>query len=216
LKTSDIQLVNKKKIKNIIFDWGGVITNISYQATIDAFAQLGFGNFGEYFRHTHQDDIFKQFEVGNISPANVRNSLRNLLPGNTLDSHIDEAWCAMLFDTPSERLELLKDLAEDFDLFLLSNTNKIHAEFYMEHLKINNQIDFSALFKKVYLSHEIRMRKPTKEIFEFVLKDSLLNPVETLFIDDTEINIDVADTLNIQSFYLKPNQSIVEIFQIWR
>ena len=32
-------------IKNIIFDLGGVILDINYQATIDAFAKLGISNF---------------------------------------------------------------------------------------------------------------------------------------------------------------------------
>jgi glucose-1-phosphatase len=215
LKTSDIQQINKQKIKNIIFDWGGVITNINYQSTIDAFSALGFENFSEFFTHDHQKDIFKLFEVGKIEPGALRDEIRKFLPGSATDNQIDTAWCAMLRDTPNERLELINKLRGKFKLYLLSNTNQIHADYCMSHLIKTSNINFLSLFEKIYLSHQIHLRKPNREIYEYVLSDSKLIPSETLFVDDTEINTDVASTLGIQSFYLKPDIDITGIFKDW-
>ena len=46
------------------------------------------------------------------------------------------------------------------------------------------------ILSKPYYSHEINLRKPSKECFEFVLKNENLNAEETLFIDDSETNIE--------------------------
>lgn len=215
MKTSDIKIIDKRKIKNIIFDWGGVITNINYQATIDAFSKLGFDRFGDYFTHNLQNDIFKKFEIGEISPITVRNELHRLLPSGISDIQIDLAWCSMLRDTPIGRLELLKRLGKKYRLILLSNTNIIHANYYIDLLQKEQSIDYVSIFDKVYFSHEIKMRKPNRNIFEYVLNDSQIVPEETLFIDDTEINIDVASTFGIQSLYLQSGLEIENLFRDW-
>jgi glucose-1-phosphatase len=47
------------------------------------------------------------------------------------------------------------------------------------------------------------MRKPDLAIFNYVLTDSKLDPIGTLFVDDSFENIAAAATLGIQTFWIE-------------
>jgi putative hydrolase of the HAD superfamily len=55
-------------------------------------------------------------------------------------------------------------------------------------------------FDGVYYSHLIRLRKPNREIYEYVLADAELVPEETVFFDDLEPNVLAARQVGIQAF----------------
>ena len=64
------------------------------------------------------------------------------------------------------------------------------------------------LFDKVYYSHELGMRKPDKEIFEYVLKDSNSSAEETLFIDDTSRHLQGGSAVGLHTYLLDPTEEI--------
>jgi glucose-1-phosphatase len=201
----------KPNIKNIIFDWGGVITNIDHQATIDKFAEIGMPGFKEYYSQSAANKLFRQFEKGMISAEEMRKNLRKDYQANVSNEEIDNAWCAMLLDTPAERLEILKSLKKNYRLFLLSNTNIIHVEYYNKIIYEKFNLHFSDIFDYIFYSHEIGMRKPDTEVFEYVLKFSQLDSKETLFADDLEINISAAKQAGINTFHVKTPNAILEL-----
>jgi beta-phosphoglucomutase-like phosphatase (HAD superfamily) len=45
----------KEKVKNIIFDWGGVLTDLHFEATKKGFHQLGLSIFDESVPHDPHD-----------------------------------------------------------------------------------------------------------------------------------------------------------------
>ena len=113
---------------------------------------------------------------------------------------------------PSERIELLKRLKNKYRLFLLSNTNAIHLAAFQKIYReaFNNEL-LSDLFEKVYYSHEVKLRKPNKEVYEFVLKDSHLIPAETLFIDDALVNVEAARESGMKGIHIQPGQTILDL-----
>jgi putative hydrolase of the HAD superfamily len=203
--------IDFNSFSSIIFDWGGVITNIDYQATTNAFIKLGLKSIDKYLTNKSFTDLFLRLEIGKAEPEEVLKRLVNDIGREiSMDSFI-EAFCAMILDTPPQRITILKNLSENYRIFLLSNTNIIHTEFF----KRSMHLDFTGLFEKIYYSNIIHMRKPDKEIYEFVLQDAKLNPGETLFIDDTEPNIRAADELGMQVFHMTPGNSMEAIFRNW-
>lgn len=68
-------------------------------------------------------------------------------------------------------------------------------------------------FIKAWYSNEIGLRKPGIPIFEFVLQDENLKAAETLFIDDTLINIETAQLLGFKTHHLLPTEK-VELLEI--
>jgi glucose-1-phosphatase len=199
------------RIKTIIFDWGGVITNLLPQAAIDAFTQLGHPDFGSYLLAL-DDDLFLRHETGKATDEDIYERLRTEIGKPLSTEEIDRAFCSMLLDTPPLRLEILEELRQQYKLLLLSNTNSIHTTFYNKNLRELTGRDFYSYFDKIYYSHQIGLRKPHREIFEYVLHDYGIKPEETLFIDDTEININTARSLNINCLHINHELSIEKIF----
>jgi FMN phosphatase YigB (HAD superfamily) len=203
--------IDFNSISTILLDWGGVITNINPQATIRLFEKIGHTSFAEYFKDTH-DDLFIRFEKGLAKPDEIYRRLTEEIGHPVHVNLLNNALCAMLSDTPAARIEILKKLRNRFQLILLSNTNILHTTYYTNHLQHNQGVNFPALFHKVYYSYKIGMRKPDREIFEFVIADAKLDTWRTLFIDDTERNITVAASLGFQVFHLSDAYTMENIF----
>jgi FMN phosphatase YigB (HAD superfamily) len=204
----------KNEIKNILFDWGGVITELHLEATKKAFHDLGLTIFDEHVPHDPRDKVFIPFETGIISSEEFRDSIRKLSANSLTDTMIDEAWNAMLGILPEERWQLLESISQFYHIFLLSNTNAIHLNYYFNYLLgIYGTYGYNHLFEKTYFSHEIHMRKPNADIFEYVVQDSGIRPRETLFIDDFLENIETAQKLGFQTVHLTKPRTLTDLFK---
>ena len=200
-----------RSIKNIIFDLGGVILNIDFKKTNDAFHLLGLENFSQHINQFHITDLFLNYETGQIDDMEFIDSVAKLSSKPMPEDKIVEAWNALLLDFPKERIDLLKKIKSQYRTFLLSNTNSIHLKEFQERLHNEQGVYLEDLFERAYYSHVVKLRKPNADIFELVLKENNLEPSETLFIDDTESNFEEAKNLGIQIFHLKPGMSITDI-----
>ena len=121
---------------------------------------------------------------------------------------------AILLDFPLHRLEFLKELnaSKKYRLFLLSNTNELHISWIQNDWGIELYNEFKRCFEQFYLSHEIQMRKPNSNIFEFVLNENNLQAKETIFIDDTQENTDAAKELGIHVWNNNPlTEDVIEL-----
>ena len=200
-----------KKIKGIIFDFGGVILNINYNKTINAFKKLGIENAEQIYSQKKQSELFNLIETGKISEKEFLLELQKIsIYKNT--EKIKKAWNAMLLDLPKERLNLLSQLKSRYKLFLLSNTNHIHIQEIKKKLGNDMWRNFSNLFDKMYLSHQLNIRKPEKEIFRLILSEQKLNANEVLFIDDSYQHIKTAKKLKLNTYHLKNEEEIVNLF----
>jgi len=196
-------------IKHIIFDLGGVLLNIDYKLTEQAFIDAGIKNFPELYSQLQQTDLFDKFEMGFIGQEEFISGLQQASHTGVTGAQIVNAWNAMILDYPVRRLQILQQLRLYYDLFLLSNTNEIHEAAFNELLMRTHGIpNIGVFFDKVYLSHRIGMRKPMPEIFQRVLTDNRLQPASTLFIDDSPQHIAAAKLLGIQTIYLENGMTI--------
>ena len=200
-----------RNIKNIIFDLGGVILNIDFKKTNEAFHALGLENFGQHINQFHITDLFLNYETGQIDDTEFIDGVAKLSDIHMPKEKIVQAWNALLLDFPPERINLLKKIKPRFRTFLLSNTNSIHLEEFQERLHNEQGVYLEDLFEKAYYSHVVKLRKPHADIFELVMNENNLVPSETLFIDDTESNFEEAKKLGIQIFHLKPGMTITDM-----
>ena len=198
-----------KGIKHIIFDLGGVILNIDYQLTSKAFKQLGVNNFDELYSQKEQIQLFDELETGKIDNNAFFDRFNVLLNTSLSHQQIEVAWNAMLLDWPIRRLQILQQLQNQFDLFLLSNTNSIHEAAFTKSLEQTHGLSSIALFfDNAYFSHRLGLRKPDTRTFEHILQKHQLNPSETLFIDDSIQHINAADSIGIKTIFLDKGMTI--------
>ena len=197
-------------IRNLIFDFGGVLIDLDMEAVPRGLRSFGLKDVG-----ADLIELSKQYETGKIATDQFLKEVRRRLPGSDEDQ-VREIWNAMVTGFPSERLDFLETLkaSGQYQMFLLSNTNPLHVERARANMGESEFIRFRNCFREFYLSHEIGMRKPDAEIFEFVLQENDLAPRETLFIDDTREHTESASRLGIHTWNLQVGRdTILELHQ---
>jgi putative hydrolase of the HAD superfamily len=126
---------------------------------------------------------------------------------------IDDAWNALLFDIPENRIRVLEEVKKNYNIFLLSNSNEIHYDMYLRDLQLRfGYHNFDQLFHKAYFSFDLHLSKPNPEIFEFVMNQHKLIPEQTLFIDNTLIHIEAARSLGLQTYHLVKPEKVRDLF----
>ena len=116
------------------------------------------------------------------------------------DEKIDAVWNSFLGEIPRYKLDLLLKLRERYVVYLLSNTNEIHWRWACRHAFPYRTFRVDDYFEKKYLSFEMKMAKPDRDIFEAVLDDAGILPEETFFIDAAEANFRTAQPLGIPTY----------------
>ncbi len=222
MENMNIKSLTEKNTDTIIFDLGGVLLNLDFKRSIDAFINLGFTDVEKemsrlLYAHPAGNNLslFHKYEKGLIGSEEFRDSLRKLAGQNIADNDLDRAWTAMLLDLHEENVELLRSVKGSYRIFLLSNTNAIHIETL--HRRNDNGVRYQSvveLFEKVYYSHEVNMRKPDREIFDHVVNDSGLNAENALFIDDSAHNIEAARSAGMQAYHHKAGTSLEPLLKL--
>jgi len=202
------------EIKNIIFDLGGVLLNIDFNKSIEAFEKLGIDNFEHMFSQTIADELFKSLETGNMGEDGFYTAIKKRTKTGVTDGEIADAWNALILNFRTESLEALEKLSAKYKLFLLSNTNSIHHTCFQKILTgETGKPSLDNYFTKAWYSHKLGLRKPGAAVYEYVLKDGNLLAAETLFIDDTWANIETAQSLGFKTHHLKPAEKIEDILE---
>ena len=198
-------------VKNIIFDLGGVLLDLDVNSTIQAFQELGLPDIIKPGGWGYHHEVFLKMEQGFLTDDEFRNGIRSLLPQPASDAEINHAWCAMLIDFAPEKINLLQQLSSQYQLYLFSNTNSIHITYFHGIFKQKFGFSLSDLFVKDYYSSDIQLRKPGVESFQYVLNDAGLTPSETLFIDDSDKNIEGAKLAGMQALHLTSAKSLLNV-----
>lgn len=205
---------SNKAIRQIIFDFGGVILDIDPQQTINALQSMGVEDVDIFNTKSFQEDVIAKFERGIITPEQFRERVRQHIGKDICDQDIDDAWNALLLDIPKERIKVLEQVKNNYDIFLLSNSNEIHYDIYVRDLQLRfGYREFDQLFHKAYFSFDLHLSKPNVEIFEFVLNQHNLIPEETLFIDDTLMHIEAAQKTGLKTYHLMKPERIRDLFK---
>ncbi|MFA5815623.1 MAG: HAD family phosphatase [Bacteroidales bacterium] len=198
-------------IKNIVFDLGGVLMNIDFKRTFDAFEIIGFRGAEQAFHDPEINRLCMDFEAGVYCSIEMRRKFRGMTGFKCTDIQFDKAWNALLIDFPPERIMRVQQLAKKYKTYLLSNTNPIHAKHFNAELDKHFGIEsMDHLLDKAWYSYNLGMRKPDEKIYHKVLKASRLNPAETLYIDDYETNVRIAESVGMHGIYITDQFTIME------
>lgn len=196
-------------IEHIIFDFGDVLINLDKPGLKKSLLEIGISP-----EHPKLQELNETFEVGGISEQDFLKGLQELSHQATI-SEVRKAWNTILGDFPPERLDFLQELKKTHKLYLLSNTDVIHIQYFEYRSGENFTKSFYRCFEKVYFSFEHKMRKPNPEIYLKVLNDHHMSPERTLFIDDKKDNIVAAEICGIQTWLLQPEtEDVTELFKL--
>jgi FMN phosphatase YigB (HAD superfamily) len=198
--------------KNIIFDLGGVLLEIDFALTGKAFEDLGVHDFLSLYNQYHADTFFADFEKGKVPVEEFVNHIRRICNCPHLSSEqITGAWDALLIRFPQERVDWLLSIAKKYRIFLFSNTNIVHYQWFAAAFERQAGKAFNDCFVKAYYSHEMGLRKPDAESYQMILDEQNLIPAETIFIDDTLKNVEAAKKLGLIGVHLEKPRTVLDL-----
>ena len=195
-----------KNFQNIIFDLGGVILNIDYNLTRTAFEDLGVTHFHEMYSQANADKLFQRLEKGSLTDAEFFIEMNKITRLSLTPQQITSAWNAMLLDFREKSLQVINDIKSKYKLYLFSNTNFIHLEAFHKIYQQKRRIQpFNNYFLRAYYSCEMGARKPDTISFQQILDQEKIKAEDTLFIDDSIQNVEMAKAMGFQTVHLTQN-----------
>ena len=191
-------------LDGVILDFGGVLYDIDYDAPPAAFEKLGDPHFAELYHQASQSEWFDALEKGQMDRATFYGHLlARCQKGTTLEA-VHEAWCSILTGMRASRAQQVLDLGKRTRLFLLSNTNALHAAVFEEDLRVTlpDASAFWGSFEAAHYSHDLGMKKPHPETYLHVCERHGLRPSRTLFIDDSIQHVKGAERAGLVAHHL--------------
>lgn len=191
-------------IKNLLFDLGGVIMDIKRADCVKAFEAIGMADADSYLGEYVQAGFFAGVENGSLTAPQFRDAVRGVLTHPATDAEIDHAFGCFLKGIPVHRLRELEALAKHYNVYLLSNTNPIMWSQGIARAFAADGHNINHYFKGIVTSFEARVMKPDPAIFGYAERTLGIRPDETLFIDDSQANLDAASHLGFHTLLAAP------------
>lgn len=186
-------------IKDIVFDFGGVLTTIDTDRALARFKELGLENPGEYINSYCQKGPFFALENGDITADEFCRQLGVLCNREISYDEAKYAWCGFITDVRVELLEFLQGLRGEYRLSVLSNTNPFIQGWARSPLFTTCGKPLDDYFDMLFLSYCMKCSKPGEEIYRKMIADGLMIAGETLFVDDSEKNLQAAAKVGIRT-----------------
>ena len=187
-------------IKNIVFDFGGVIVNLLRERAIQRFTDMGVTNAAELLDPYHQRGVFLEVENGSINAEEFCDRL-SVICKKPIDYKAAEwGWLGFMGDVPTKRLSLISSLRKKYNVYVLSNINPFvmgwarSNDFSGDGHKLDDYVD------QIFTSYEIKSMKPSTEIFAYMIEATGLWPEDTIFLDDGEKNVAAAKEMGFHTF----------------
>lgn len=188
-------------IRNVVFDLGGVLVDLDLDRCQAAFRAIGLEQIGALIDPCHPAAMMERLEAGELSWAETCAAMRDLTGNRTVtDEAIAGAISAFLTRVEVGKLRAIERLrARGIRTYVLSNNNLVGMAAVRRLCTVDGRT-LEAYFDKVYVSCEMKLLKPSPEIFRAVLADSALRAEETLFVDDSERNVATARSLGFATY----------------
>ncbi len=177
-------------IKAVIFDLGGVVL----KGNVEIFLKKGEKILGVKTKQESNCVFDKKLNLGTSS---LRASFERVFGKKMFDDEflpLIKAWVSN-WEMDKEVFEFAKKLGKRYQVAILSNSEQSYEEKYDEEL--------AKVFSPIIYSHRVRMIKPDKEMFEYILKKLGLEAEECVMIDDTHENIKAAKELGMHAVKYK-------------
>ena len=192
-------------IKNLIFDFGQVLAR--YNPAIIVGNYVANPEDSALLQKTIFDRLYwDRLDAGTISDDELMTECKKRLPErlHKVAETIYQNWVFNLPEIEGMR-ELVCNMRDKFGLrvFVLSNAGIA----LFEHAK---EISIFSEFEGYIISAECGYIKPNTDIFEYACKTWNITPAETVFIDDTKVNIIGAEAAGLIGYHFDGNVALLE------
>jgi putative hydrolase of the HAD superfamily len=198
----------KKNRKALIFDMGGVLVDLDIEDCKKAFKEyLGYDRIDQIIDPCHQKGIYGDLEEGKLAAEEFRQIVLSESRPGSLAEDVDRAMWHILVGIEPSKISLLKRLAKEHDMYMLSNNNAICLPRSRQ-LFAEAGAPLEELFRKCYFSFEMKALKPSEAFYKAVMEDIGGDPERMLFIDDSQKNVEGAIKAGLPAVYYEPGTDL--------
>jgi glucose-1-phosphatase len=193
-------------VQALLFDLGRVVLDLDVERVHARWAELAGVPVDEValrYPEIIGSEFFRQHERGEISDAAFFEHVRLVLDVELSDDQLLDGWNAMFVGEVAGIGAVLSEIQDVLPLYAFSNTNAAHIAWLSAQLP-----DLLRPFRKVYVSHEIRARKPEPAAFAMVVADIGLAPERVLFFDDLAENVNGARAAGLRAVHVTTTQDV--------
>ena len=171
---------------HVVFDLGGVVFRLDKMIAIQRFKEIGVERVEEFLDDYAQKGIFGDLEAGKLTAEQYRDELSRIVGKPLTMEQLEYAWTGYAAELYQRNFDaLLRLRQEGFPVALLSNTNP-----FMMRWARSNEFDghgngLDHYFDRLYLSYEMRMMKPSPEIFKAMIDGETGEAMSSLFWEST-------------------------------
>lgn len=187
--------------KNLVFDFGGVITVSSREKAVEAFRSIGVSDADMLLSSHHQRGMFADVESGKVTAAGFCQWLSRHCGIEITFADVVKGWTGYVVDVPRERLQFLLEAKKHHNVYILTNTNPFMMSWARSSAFTPEGLPLDAFCHKIYASYEIGLLKPDLRIYNHLINDAAIKPSETLFIDDSLANVEAARRIGMQGLH---------------
>ncbi len=179
-------------LEAIIFDIGNVLLSFDFGQTFRRLAPLC---------SVHESEILSvfsrlkdPFESGRLGADDFLKQVTLELGyrGDAVELRL--AW-QEIFEPIEQTHALVRRLHSRIPLYLLSNTNDLHTEYFLSRYSVFE------CFQDAIFSQQVGLLKPNPEIYRVATRRFSINPENTLFIDDLEENVASAVAVGLKTHH---------------
>lgn len=188
---------NPSSFKNLVFDFGGVITRSSRDKAVAAFKSIGVTDADLLLSAHHQQGMFARVESGDVCAGEFCQWLSKRYNKEITFDDVVTGWTGYVVDVPRRRLDFLLEAKKHHNVYILTNTNPFMMSWARSTAFTSEGLPLDAFCHKIYASYEIGLLKPDIRIYEYLIRDAGINPSETLFVDDSIANVEAAEQVGM-------------------
>lgn len=194
-------------VEALLFDLGRVLIELDSARAHRRWAELSgvsVAHIEERYRsHVAGSALFHRHERGEITDAEFVRGLSALFDAELTEAQFVDGWNSIFVGEMPGIREVLARVDARLPLYAFSNTNAVHQAYF--------SVRFAGLlapFRKLYLSHELRVRKPDAAAFRAVVADMGIDPTRIAFFDDLAENVAGARASGLLAFQVTSAQEI--------
>src|ERR1700732_5161130 len=187
----------------LLFDLGRVVLDIDFNKTLACWATHAGCEPEQLVGRFLRDDIYQRHEKGEIDDAEFFAALRASLGIGISDAQFLEGWNAIFAGEMPGIAPLLARAAKRLPLFVLSNTNNAHVEYFSE-----RYADLLGHFREIFLSSTIGLRKPDAAAYDHVVGAIGVPASRILFFDDLAENVEAARARGLHAIQVKSSTDV--------
>jgi putative hydrolase of the HAD superfamily len=183
-----------KDQKVILFDLGKVLIDFDHRIAVQRIKQFCSLDEKSIYSLFFDSNVTDKFEKGLISPLDFFEQVKNMLGARIHYEEFVPIWNEIFTHHPG-MLEILGLLKDNYNLYLVSNINKLHFEYLKK--QFNEYFEF---FNHLFLSYEMGLRKPDLMIYKFIINYLKTSPDNIIYTDDRIELITAAKGLGMDAF----------------